>query len=211
MNPLTARWAARGGSEWLEHYWQSSSAPHRGVIEEAVERLAPFTSLVEIGSNCGPNLRRLSARWPDARYLGLDANKEAVVYGNAKTAAGEFGPSSVAFWHVDDFGLTLMAHPRNQGPDVYLACYALSYADPETLWRIFALMATRKSLKGLVLAEPMGAGEPVTPTGLGAIDEWHHDYLSLVSETWPGARVTSYAVEPPADRLTTVLTVEVNP
>jgi hypothetical protein len=55
----------------------------------------------------------------------------------------------------------------------------------------------------------MGNGDLVEPTGFGAVAEWHHDYVGLFSETWPGARVTSHAVEPPADRLTTVLTLEV--
>ena len=209
MNPLTAKWAARGSSEWLAHYWASYSAPHRGAIERAMERVAPFKTLMEIGANCGPNIRRLSERWPEADYLAVDANPAAVWHGVAKVAEGGFAAKNVTFWQADDFGLQLLSRVGGDGPEVILSCYALAYADPEMLWRVINVAAAGKRLRALVLAEPLGTGELVSPTGLGAIDEWHHDYLSLIAETWPGATVSTDVIDPPADRLTTVLTVEV--
>ena len=40
------------------------------------------SSVLEIGSNCGPNLYILARRFPDAELKGIDINSDAVQKGN---------------------------------------------------------------------------------------------------------------------------------
>jgi len=50
-------------SDWLRGYWDSINHPHRALLIDQVQKYSPESAL-EIGCNCGPNLRVLADRSP---------------------------------------------------------------------------------------------------------------------------------------------------
>lgn len=67
--------------DWVKGYWASTEHPHRAYLVETIADLNP-ASVLEIGCNCGPNLRMLARKLPDCRLTGIDINNEAVEKGN---------------------------------------------------------------------------------------------------------------------------------
>lgn len=69
---------------WAEGYIskRSFSHPHRQLLVEKISANAPFTNVLEIGCASGPNLYLLAKRFPNARFVGLDINPEAIRQGN---------------------------------------------------------------------------------------------------------------------------------
>jgi hypothetical protein len=55
--------------------------PQRQVVEVALRRLAPFGSLLEIGSHVGPNLRIAHALRPTAALIGVDVHPDIMAWG----------------------------------------------------------------------------------------------------------------------------------
>ncbi len=202
----TQYWATRHetyGPGWADHYGESWRAPHRQQSVHALERIGPWSLLLELGCGPGANLRLIHGRWPGARLHGVDGNAEAVEY--TATRMAELGCADrVAVEHgriPDDV-------PRDaQGYDVVLSCYALAYLD-----RLDLLRALRLSFgiarTAVLIAEPMVIG-PTEHEGLAhdeAPVEWRHDYLGIASALWaPEWDITMEPIVPPVDRLNGLL------
>jgi len=78
--------------DWVKSYWDFRNHPHRQILVEKISQYSPST-ILEIGSNCGPNLYLLSQKFPKAKMVGIDINEEAVKIGNKLFA--ESGVSNV--------------------------------------------------------------------------------------------------------------------
>ena len=74
-------WNDKISKDWIEGYWNSQSHPHRILLVDAIKKYDPST-ILEIGCNCGPNLFLLAKKYPNARIVGIDINKDAVDQGN---------------------------------------------------------------------------------------------------------------------------------
>jgi hypothetical protein len=224
VTTLTDEWASRSGDAWLERYWNSAHEPFRDVIVEAVGRLSPFRTLVEVGCHCGPNLYRLASRFRASYFHGLDVNDHALRFGREKM---KFGPNA-EFGHVwlepsSRFGLD---KPTFLEADILLSCYSLAYADQEMVHELFVALRDRPwmgkpagpgllrvdrvgtwpKVRALVLAEPTGDGELIHDPP--SIAEYQNDYISLVKEVWPDSRLTIDLVTPPHGRLALVMTAD---
>jgi ubiquinone/menaquinone biosynthesis C-methylase UbiE len=68
---------------WAEGYISagSFSHPHRQLLVEKISANNPFTDVLEIGCASGPNLYLLAKKFPNARFVGVDINPEAVRQG----------------------------------------------------------------------------------------------------------------------------------
>jgi len=73
-------WRNNAGN-WIEEYWKSRNHPHRKLILQALKKLEPFSRILEIGCNCGPNLAVIQENYPYVDLTGLDINKEAIAMG----------------------------------------------------------------------------------------------------------------------------------
>lgn len=69
-------------SDWVESYWKSIDHPHRKSLHSEISTFDP-SSVLEIGSNCGPNLYLLAKTFPNMRLFGIDINSESIEKGNA--------------------------------------------------------------------------------------------------------------------------------
>ncbi|MEM4213798.1 MAG: class I SAM-dependent methyltransferase [Candidatus Methanomethylicaceae archaeon] len=75
-------WGETNENSWVLSYWESKNHPHRSFLVEHILRFAPINSILEVGSNCGPNLYLLSRKLPSAHIIGVDINPVAVNEGN---------------------------------------------------------------------------------------------------------------------------------
>jgi SAM-dependent methyltransferase len=66
---------------WAEGYIRSFSHPHRQLLIDRIAANMPFSSVLEVGCATGPNLYSLAKRFPDAHYVGVDINPEAIKQG----------------------------------------------------------------------------------------------------------------------------------
>lgn len=79
------KWSMRGSNgknDWILKYFNSYSQPHRKLLIKKIMSEAPISSILEVGSNCGPNLYLLSKKIPEAKIVGIDINKQSVEFGN---------------------------------------------------------------------------------------------------------------------------------
>ena len=70
------------GNEWIMRYWDMRSHAHRSFLIEKLSKLSPFSSMLEVGCNCGPNLYLLAKKYPKVALRGIDINPLAVKNGN---------------------------------------------------------------------------------------------------------------------------------
>lgn len=188
---------------WLKRYWESTEGSHRDHIIKALEcRVGSFDSVLELGCNTGPNLRRIHQRWPRVALSGMDIHAEAIRYGRVHAAyegwewAGYVGDLRA----LGDLGLSA---------DVVLSCYSL-YVDPRDINTVLAA-ALACAKKALILCEPMVVGadqdEIYVRPSQGVVPEYHYNLQGRVARL-PGAH-TSYLdpITPPHQRLQYVLTV----
>ncbi|MDP3947249.1 MAG: class I SAM-dependent methyltransferase [bacterium] len=87
MGEFAEQWWAerhqREGKDWVMSYWNTRNDPHRFLLLKELEGLSPFSSVLEVGSNCGPSLYVIAKRFPDIVVRGVDINPTAVLMGNA--------------------------------------------------------------------------------------------------------------------------------
>lgn len=76
----TARDWDYNSSTWVEDYIKSVDHPHRKVILDLLEEHPPET-LLEIGCNAGPNLKRIQHHFPQVKLTGMDASAQAIEAG----------------------------------------------------------------------------------------------------------------------------------
>lgn len=203
-------WARPRGADnpgWIASYQKSLTSRHRTVILSAVQSMPGVTSVLEIGSHCGPNLMRIAQGCPAIEQLtGIDVNAEAIAAGTQW--ASTLGLSERIQFHQGRI-------PDTTGPlpdgcvDVVLSCYALAYIAPQDLDAVLYEMG-RLAKRAVILAEPMTEGPVKGRVSLQGYQEWAHDYhaASKWIGTLRGCALRQASVDPPVDHLQTVLVIE---
>lgn len=202
-----ASWWAKPRGEtnaaWIANYQNSLNSRHRTVLVETVRGLEGVTSVLEVGSHCGPNLVRLAKDLPGLTQLtGVDVNAEAVAAGQGwMHRLGLDERVQLVQGRIPDATQSL----ASGCVDVVLSCYALAYIAPADLDGVLYEMG-RLARRAVILAEPMSGGIP-RPPSLSDYQEWAHDYQSASKwlATWRGTRIGFVPVSPPVDRLERVL------
>lgn len=156
-----------------EHYWASAAAPHRAWIVAALKLLGTDVHRVlDLGCQCGPNLRVLHDHDSTLQLIGLDCNPHALAFGRQWLPEAEFLegaiPDAIARW--------------GGSVDVVLSTYCLAYQSPDTILDTLR-HCLRLALKAVVLVEPMPNPNPekIVVTGSDYV-EWRHPYPTLIAE-----------------------------
>jgi len=163
-------------SDWLRGYWDSVNHPHRALLIDHVLKYS-LESALEIGCNCGPNLRVLADRSPGIRLAGIDINKEAIKNGNIWLHNEGYHNAMLFEGQADD----LSQFPDNSF-DVVFADAVLIYIGPDKIRSVIQEMI-RVARKGVVLMEwhdgetNQGSGTFVFGRGL-----WKRNYRALIGE-----------------------------
>ena len=77
-------WKNRKISNLAEEYWKTKNHPHRKQIINILRKLQPWSSLLEIGCNCGMNLSLIDKKFKGRDLRGTDINKEALDFAKKK-------------------------------------------------------------------------------------------------------------------------------
>ena len=152
-------------SNWEKSYWATRFHPHRETLIEELSLLQPFTSMLEIGCNCAPNLFRIKEKWPDVRLAGSDINERAIELAKSLLPDVEFKTREIG---MNDF--------PDKSFDIVLADAALMYIPATEIIRAKREML-RLAKKAIVIVDQhnMFAG----PYGHRFWEHWVRNYNHL--------------------------------
>ena len=161
-------WRYEGVKDWIEGYKKSIGHAHREGILDAIDRLQPLGSLLEIGCSVGPNLHQIHQRFPRMRLVGIDPNEPAV------EAAHEFVPGASVI--VGD-ARKLASTFEMKSFDVVLADASLMYITPEEIEDVMDQIAL-VAKKAVIIVERDSKSKKGSVVG----GVWGRDYETLLKE-----------------------------
>jgi len=127
-------------------------------------------SVLDVGCNAGPNLRRVHEEFPRCALAGFDVNAEAIAF--AKTRFTEMR-TTVAL-SVVTFDDELAGYEADSF-DLVISSFSLAYVPPRDLPRILG-HCVRIAHRGLVLAEPLPFDAQRPEGVMSSTPDWRHDY-----------------------------------
>ena len=167
-----------GSDDWIKSYWNSKDHPHRQFLIETISKNNP-TSILEIGCNCGPNLRLLAKKFPDTEIIGIDINPMAVQKGNDWLAQEGISNVKLLEGKADELGQF-----QDKSFDVVFTYAVLIYIGRDKIKEVMkeALRVTRKAL--ILVEWHSFEPERKDPKGLGVyyLGCWKRDYVALLKQ-----------------------------
>ena len=177
---------SRSADDWVLGYWASRDHPHRTFLLERIAAHAPFTSVLEIGANCGPNLDLLARRFPDARLTGLDINPEAVAVGQRLMEAEGLTNVKLQVGRADD----LSQFPDNSF-DIIFTDAVLIYVGRDKIRQVVREIM-RVARRAVLFLEQQGTRpRSKDPQGMGYHHHslWLRDYAALLHSYLPEGNI----------------------
>jgi SAM-dependent methyltransferase len=170
--------------EWIRRYWNSSAHPHRALLREALVKYSPDFSLLEIGSNCGTNLVIFAERFPQARFVGVDINPQAVYLGNDWIREKRISNIS-----LEEGTATDLRRFGSQSFDIVMTDAVLLYIGRDRIISVITDLV-RIARRAIILCEwhdNMGKD----PRGRGVLSNglWRRNYLTLMKTLVPAERI----------------------
>lgn len=170
-------WRSRSGEDWVAGYWNDDRAAHRDQIIAAIRtRFGAPDSVLDVGCNSGPNLRRFASEFSDCHLSGFDINAGAIAAG--RRLFQQHG-ISVAL----SVGSLYDVLPRlpARSVDIVISSFVLAYVPPARLSGVLGEII-RVAQRGLILAEPHAfdsrrAGILTVPWY-----DWRHDYADQLAQ-----------------------------
>jgi len=143
--PDSGDWGEKD-NDWVKGYWNSVDHPHREYLVQAIMDLNPC-SVLEVGCNCGPNLRILAEKLPRSRLIGIDINQESIEKGNEWMKAEGITNVHLVVGKADD----LSRYPDSSF-DVVFTDAVLIYIGPDKIEEVLQGFV-RVAGKGVLLIE----------------------------------------------------------
>jgi ubiquinone/menaquinone biosynthesis C-methylase UbiE len=178
---ITEREWARRDVVSAQEYWANRNLRVKIFLANTVFNLDFYPrSILEVGSNCGPNLYHLAKKFPDSEIVGTDINKIAIQMGSRWL--GEEGITNVKL-------IACKAEELNQFNDKYFDVVftfaVLLLIGPDKIERVMEQII-RVAKKRLILIESYGT-DPKDSRGLGfrAYPYWKRDYVTLFKQFVP--------------------------
>jgi trans-aconitate methyltransferase len=172
----TRFWAKQSGDDWVTGYWDDYRSPRRDMIVAALrDSFGEPASVLDVGCNAAPNLRRIHEEFPACSLAGFDVNEEAVSF--ARRRLEDLGVAA-DLW-VATFEEALPALPSDS-IDVVVSSFSLAYVPPRDLPGIVG-HCVRIAQRGLVLAEPLPFGGARPEGVLSGTPDWRHDYRRILA------------------------------
>lgn len=156
--------------DWVNIYRASKYAAFRIPFHDALAHVGAFSTVLDLGCNCGALMPTLQSVMPDVRVYGIDIGEAAIVAAKQDYPQHTWLCGSVIEW------LPLLARRRF---DLVTAASALSTLTPEDIGQV--LNDIGAVTNWLVLQEPTPTVRvPAGPT-TAPIPEWAHDYDTMLS------------------------------
>lgn len=200
---MMAFWATRSKQDAAD-YWATRGAGYRGLLASMLAPLAPFQSLLEIGSHSGPNLWAIRQQWPLVHLIGLEPSEACAKYGQCAAVAEAlerlspaerqaFDRRAASSGEVPSVGVDFFVGSAPSGLgvftsiDVVVSCFTLAYlSDQDLQATLAAVVATAK--RGVLLVEPMATEtEPGGVVTDVRVPYTRHDYrgwFTAHAPTW---------------------------
>jgi len=168
--------------DWARDYWDSWNHSHRSFLIEKILNFSP-SSVLEIGSNCGPNLYLLAKRLPDAEIRGIDINSEAVAKGNQWFTEEHISNVKLSVGKADD-----LRQFGDKSIDVVFTDAVLIYIGPDRIRKVTKEML-RVVRRALILLEYNDFDLDSNRIGLFE-GHWRRNYAALLEEFVPKKGIT---------------------
>ncbi|MGH2866933.1 MAG: class I SAM-dependent methyltransferase [Solirubrobacteraceae bacterium] len=169
-------WRRRSGGDWVAGYWNDERSPRRDQIVGAIRsRFGAPGSVLDVGCNAAPNLRRIAGEFPNCRLSGFDINSEAI--SSARRFFAQLGiPVDLRVGSLYD----VLPEMATDSADIITSSYVLAYVPPANLGSVLTDLL-RIARCGIVLAEPHAFGGD-RPAGVLTVPwyDWRHDYARLL-------------------------------
>jgi hypothetical protein len=176
-----------GSDDWIKGYWDSQNHSHRAFLVEKISTFSPVSSILEIGSNCGPNLYLLAKKFPDAEIRGIDINPAAVRKGNEWFAEEGVSNVKLSVGKADDLG-----EFQGRAFDIVFTDAVLIYVGPDKIRTVIQgmLNTTRRAL---ILVEQHyfeSRNEGADDLGVYRSGRWIRDYIALLKRFVPKEHIS---------------------
>ena len=169
----------KGNDEWVMGYWHSWNHSHRAFLLEKIASSSPFSAILEIGCNCGPNLSLIAKKFPNTKITGIDINPRAIQKGNELLAQEGISNVKLLVGKADE----LRQFP-DKSFDIVFTNSLLMYIGPDKIKPVVQemLRITRRVL--ILLERHSFQPEPKDPEGLGVYrySSWERDYVALLGQ-----------------------------
>lgn len=178
----------REGQDWaIKDYWDVHNHPATLFLVDKIEKYLPFSSVLEIGSNCGPNLFALAKKLPkNIKIKGVDINPAAIKTGNELLR--KEGILNVELLVGKAYDLSRFS---DKSFDIVFSKAVLCHIGPARISKVVEEMV-RVAQKNLILVEYYCSSKE-DPTGQGArlghSHRWKRDYKILLNKFAPKAKI----------------------
>jgi len=164
------------GEDWIMGYWNSKFHPHRKLLVEKISHYLPL-SILEIGSNCGPNLYLIAKKFPNTKIIGIDINQVAVLKGNELFAREGISNVNLLTRKADT-----LDQFQDKSFDIVFSDAVLMYIGPDKIKK-FIKELIRISRKVLIFVEWHENSEK-DKKGLGIyhFSHWKRNYKNLLKQ-----------------------------
>ncbi len=185
------RWSNRHlleGDDWaIEKYWEARNHPGTQFLVEKIASYSPFSSILEVGSNCGPNLYLLAKKFPKVNIEGIDINPMAVQKGNELFAKEGISNVKLSLSKADN----LSKFP-DKSFDIVFAKAVLCHIGPSKVSGVIKEMA-RVSKNVMILVDYHDPSETdessILGTRIGHSWRWKRNWVALLKKLVPQAKI----------------------
>lgn len=150
---------------WISDYWASGTHPHRHLIIDALKSIG-FGSILEVGCNCGPNLRLIQQEFSGKYLAGIDINRDVV-----REARDIFPQANIQHGNANNLPFA------DQSIDVILSDAVLIYVAPGSIRQVLDEF-NRVAKNAIVLLE----WDSDSYYGELLNYHWSRDYKKLLEE-----------------------------
>lgn len=168
--PSEVHWRKAHGAAWVMKYAASSFGPTRMRLARALQAVAPFESVLDLGCNCGVLVPWLASASPHAKVTGVDVNREALTEADRCWPHHTWVHGSIVDWLPE----------QTEAWDVIVSSSCLEHVAPTEIGAVLHEMA-RLASKAIVLQEVTTDGGAELRTASIGIPEWRHDYRRRLS------------------------------
>lgn len=176
------------GNDWgnrkndrIKGYWNSRTHSHRDFLIEKICVFSPL-SILEVGSNCGPNLYLLAKKFPSAKIRGIDINPVAVQKGNEWFVQEGISNVKLLEGKADELGQF-----QDRSFDIVFTDAVLIYIGPDKIKKVIEELL-RVTRQALILLEWHCFNSKSNPLGI-YVGHWMRDYETLLKEFVPQSKI----------------------
>ncbi len=186
------RWENRHvkeGDDWAaDNYWDVRNHPATHFLLKKIEFFSPFSSILEIGCNCGPNLCLIGKKFPDIEARGIDINSRAVQRGNELLI--QEGVLNVKLLVGRAYDLKQFS---DKSFDIVFSKAVLCHIGPSKIKKVLEEMV-RVAKRAIILAEYNELSDDQDDSAnlgirLGYDWRWKRNYVKLIKQIVPTAEI----------------------